>query len=173
VAHLCSTTAQAVVPQSKTTFARSGIPEILVTDNERQFSSNEFQVFTKSWSFNHVTTSPHYPQSNGKAENAVWTVKRLFEKYKETGVSEFQAVLDWQNTPSEGMDTSPVQRLMGRRYRTLLPMSESLLRPSHPLRSDVCALAGKEMVPKELLRSACEAFKAHQPWRECACEASG
>ena len=78
-----------------------------MTDNEPQFSSNEFQVFPKSWSFNHVTTSPHYPQSNSKAENAVWTVKSLFEKYKETGVSEFQAVLDWQNTP-EGMDTSPV-----------------------------------------------------------------
>ena len=47
--------------------------------DEPQFSSNEFPVFTKSWSFNHVTTSPRYPQSNGKAENAVWTVKSLFK----------------------------------------------------------------------------------------------
>ena len=53
------------------------------------------------------------------------TVKRLFEKCKETGVSELQALLDWRNTPSEGMDTSPAQRLMGRRSRTLLPMSVS------------------------------------------------
>ena len=52
-------------------------------------------------------------------------------------MSEFQALLDWQNTPSEGMDTSPAQRLMGRRCRTLLPMSESLLRPP---RGDVRAL---------------------------------
>ena len=84
-------------------------------------------MFAKSWSFNHVTSSPRYRQSNGKAENAVRTVKRLFEKCKETGVAEFQALLDWRNTPSEGMDTSPAQRLMGRRCRTLLPMSESLL----------------------------------------------
>jgi len=28
-------------------------------------------------------------------------VKRLFEKCKETGVSEFQALLDWRNTPYE------------------------------------------------------------------------
>ena len=56
VAHLCSTTMQAVVHELKTMFARFGIPEILVTDNGLQFSSNEFQVFAKSWSFNHVTT---------------------------------------------------------------------------------------------------------------------
>ena len=42
------------------------------------------------------------------------------------------------------MDTSPAQRLMGRRCRTLLPMSESLLRPSYPPRGDVRALAGRK-----------------------------
>ena len=113
-------------------FARFGIPQILVTDNGPQFSSKEFQLFAKSWSFNHVTTSPRYPQSDGKAENAVRTVKRLFEKCKETGVSEFQALFEWRNTPSEGMDISLAQCLMGRRCRTLLTMAESLLRPSYP-----------------------------------------
>ena len=101
-------------------------------------------MFANSWSFNHVASSPRYPQSNGKAENAVRTVKRLFEKCKETGVPEFQALLDWRNTPSEGMETSPAQRLMGRRCRTLLPTSESLLRPSYPLCGDVRALAGRK-----------------------------
>ena len=33
---------------------------------------------------------------------------------------------------------------MGRRCRTLLPMSESLLRPSYPLRGDVRALTGRK-----------------------------
>ena len=135
---------QAVVRELKTMFSCFGIPEILVTDNGPQFSSNEFQVFAKSWSFNHVTTSPRYPQSNGKAENSLRTVKRLFEKCKETSVSEFQVLLDWRNTPSGGMDTSPAQHLMGRRCRTLLPMSESLLRQSCPLHGDVRALAGRK-----------------------------
>ena len=115
MAHLCSTTMQAVVHELKTMFARFGIPEILVTDNGPQFSSNEFQVFAKSWSFNHVTTSPRYPQSNGKAENSLWTVKRLFQKYKETSVSECQALLHFRNTPPEVIDTSPVQHLMSGR----------------------------------------------------------
>ena len=79
-----------------------------------------------------------------KAENSLRTVKRLFEKCKETSVSEFQVLLDWRNTPSEGMDTSPAQHLMGRRCRALLPMSESLLRQSYPLHGDVRALAGRK-----------------------------
>ena len=46
------------------------------------------------------------------------------------------------------MDTSPAQRLMGRRCRTLLPMSESLLRPSYLLRGDARAFAGRKWRPK-------------------------
>ena len=80
VARLSSTSTQAVFRELKTMFARFGIPEILVTDNGPQFSSIELQVFANSWSLNHVTMSPRYPLSSGKAENAVRTVKRLFEK---------------------------------------------------------------------------------------------
>ena len=89
------------------------------------------------------------PQSNGKAENAVKTLKRLFEKCKQSGVSEFQALLDWRNTPTEGMATSPAQRLMGRRCRTLLPSSESLLRPRYSLRNDVRVMSDKKRRQKE------------------------
>ena len=106
VARLSATSTQTVVRELKTMFARFGISEILVTDNGPQFSSNEFQVFARGWSFNYVTTSPRYPQSNGKVENAVRTVKRLFEKCKEAGLAEFEALLDWRITPPEGMDTS-------------------------------------------------------------------
>ena len=141
VARLSATSTQTVVRELKTMFARFGISEILVTDNGPQFSSNEFQVFARGWSFNYVTTSPRYPQSNGKVENAVRTVKRLFEKCKEAGLAEFEALLDWRITPPEGMDTSLAQRLMVRRCRTLLPMSESLLQPSYSLRGYLRALA--------------------------------
>ena len=55
----------------------------------------------------HISSSPRYPQSDGKAENTVKTVKRLFSKGKETGQSEFLALLDWCNTPTKGIDTSP------------------------------------------------------------------
>ena len=90
-------------------------------------------------------------QSNGKAENAVKTVKRLFEKCKKSGVSKFQALLDWRNTPTEGMASSPAQRLMpsSLSYVTLLPTSESLLRLSYSLRDDVRAMSDKKRRQKE------------------------
>ena len=61
-------------------FARFGVADILVIDNAPNFTSAEFAVFAKTWAFEHVTSTPHYPESNGKSENAVKTVKRLFKK---------------------------------------------------------------------------------------------
>ena len=118
-------------------FARYGIPDVLVTGNGPQFSSAEFAVFAKTWMFQHTTSSPYHPQSNGKAENAVKTVKRLFTKCQQSGHkrSEFLALLDWRNTPTEGVGTSPAQRLMGRRCKTLLPVASTLLQPDIPPKS--------------------------------------
>ena len=68
VARITSTTSRSIVKELKETFARYGVPDILVTDNGPQFASAEFAVFAKAWGFDHVTSSPHHPQSNGKAE---------------------------------------------------------------------------------------------------------
>ena len=73
----------------KVLFVRYGVPDTLVTDNGPQFSSDEFHKFRSGWGFEHVTSSPYYPQSNGKTENVVKTVKRLFFevcKVREIGV---------------------------------------------------------------------------------------
>ena len=88
------------------------MPDIVVSDNSPQFASAEFSVFAKTWMFTHSTSSPYHPQCNGKAENALKTVKRIFAKCLESGQSEFLALLDWRNTPTEGIGTSPAQRLV-------------------------------------------------------------
>jgi transposase InsO family protein len=49
---------------------RYGIPDI-VSDNGPQFCSKRFQAFQRTWHFEHITSSPEYPQSNGGAERAV------------------------------------------------------------------------------------------------------
>lgn len=70
VARLSSVTSCSVIKEMKATFPRYGIPYVLITDNGLQFASAEFAVFAKSWMFQHITSSPYHPQSNGKAENA-------------------------------------------------------------------------------------------------------
>ena len=112
-----------------TMFSRYGVPDQVMSDNGPQFSSSEFRSFATKWGFEHITASPRYPQSNGKVENAVKTVKLLFNKCKDSGQSEYKALLDWRNTPSEGIGTSPAQRFLGRQCRTLLPATNSLLQP--------------------------------------------
>ena len=53
--------------------------------------------------------------------------KRLLRKEKETGGDLYLAVLALRNTPTEAMDTSPTQRLLGRRCKTQLPTTTELL----------------------------------------------
>lgn len=64
----------------KPMFARYEAPGVLMSDKGPQFDSKVFAMFAKSWGFEHKTTSPCYPQSNGRAENAVKTVKLLLTK---------------------------------------------------------------------------------------------
>jgi len=82
----------------------------------------------------HVTSSPHYPRSNGKVEAAVKSAKRMLKKTRESGADQYLALLDIRNTPTSDLP-SPGQRLMNRRTRTLLlPMTDRLLEPA--LRTD-------------------------------------
>ena len=127
--YLSDTKSTTVIRKLKAHFARQGIPDIVISDNGPQYTSQEFQRFSERWEFLHKTSSPGHPQSNGKAESAVKTAKRLLNKAKMAGQDPYLALLDHRNTPSQGLDTSPAQRLLSRRTRTLLPTKASLLRP--------------------------------------------
>ena len=72
---LHSTSSAAVVHNLKAAFARHGIVETLISDNGPCYISKEFESFEKAWEFTHVTTSPHYPQSNDLAEKSVQIAK--------------------------------------------------------------------------------------------------
>ena len=140
VCHLQKLTSTAVIHSLSELFARWGVPDTVVSDNGRQFSSTEFATFACEWGFCHVTSVPYYPQSNGKVENAVWTVKRLFTKCQHSGENEFRALLAWQNTSTAGMDTSPAQRIMDRRCKTTLPCHGNLLEPHYCVTRDTADL---------------------------------
>ena len=91
-------------------FAVHGIPDIVVSDNGPQYASKEFKAFT------HITSSPLYPQSNGKAERAVRTVKNILKKNSDP----YFGLMAYRSTPLQN-GASPCQLLMGREIRTTLP----------------------------------------------------
>ena len=133
-------TSQTVCTSPKCMFSRYGVPDIVISDNGPQFTALEFSEFSKKWAFKHITFSLHYPQYNGKTENAVKTVKHLLIKFCKAGQSEYLAFLDWGNTLTEGMGTSPAQRFLGRRCKTLLPTTQQQLNPRYSTKEDARAL---------------------------------
>ena len=83
--------------------------------------SHEFTEFARKWGFNHLPCSPQHSNANGKVESAVTTVKRLLRTSKESKQDPYLAILYHRNTPSQGIDRSPAQRMLGRRTKTLIP----------------------------------------------------
>ena len=120
-----STTAQDIVECTKRHFARHGIPERVITDNGPQFVAQDYAKFAVEWDFQHVTSSPRYSQSNGKAESAVKIAKTCLKKALKEGSDVYLAMLEWRNTPDPD-GASVVQKLMSRRTRTCLPTPEIL-----------------------------------------------
>ncbi|XP_014676736.1 PREDICTED: uncharacterized protein K02A2.6-like [Priapulus caudatus] len=66
-------TGESVVSITKQVFAEQGIPETMISDNGPQYASYAFKRFTEDWDFRHITSSPHFPQSNGFIERQIQT----------------------------------------------------------------------------------------------------
>ena len=120
----------------KKIFARFGVPDEVVSDDGSQYSNtrnlfsttHEFKQFAEEWGFRHTTSSPEHPQSNGAAERAVQTAKRIFKAAVDKK-DPFEGLLKYRNTPFEDIGVSPVQLLMSRRTRTVIPTHRRLLLP--------------------------------------------
>jgi len=117
--------AETVVSRMKEVFARQGIPEELVSDN-MPFSSYVFKKFANEWNFSVVTSSPHYPQSNGLAERGVQTIKNLLKKSDDPAL----ALLQYRNTPVAGLEYSPAQLCLSRTLRSKIPVASHNLNPN-------------------------------------------
>ena len=75
-------TGQCIASHFKVTFPEYGYPETLVSDNGPCYTSEVFTNLMREYNVNYITSSPHYPQSNGLAEKFVQFVKNLFYKQK-------------------------------------------------------------------------------------------
>lgn len=68
--------ATTLIKKFKVVFATHGIPKTIISDN-MSYNPVQFKDFAKQWNFQIVTSSPHYPRSNGQAERAVETAKKI------------------------------------------------------------------------------------------------
>ena len=125
---LKSKSAPEVIEKLKHHMSRHGIPNEMICDNV-PFNAREFKEFSRQYKFKITPITPGHSQSNGKVESAVKIAKKLLKRATKTGNDVHLALLLIRNTPTEGMATSPAQRLFQRRTRTLLPMKTSKLQP--------------------------------------------
>ena len=107
-------------------FATFGVPEEISSDGGPPYESNEFNSFLKNWDINHRLSSAYFPESNGRAEIAVKTMKRILtSNVSRTGSLDTEAVakalLLHRNTPAPDMGVSPAELLFGRNIPDHLP----------------------------------------------------
>ena len=113
---------KAIAHHMQSIFSEYRWPYTLVTDNGPCYMSKEFQLLMQSMSVNHLTSSPHYPQSKGLAEEFVGIIKNLFHKAKEEVQSPYTALMVNRNTPLNGTLQSLMQILQSRQAHTDLPL---------------------------------------------------
>ena len=121
VIQLTATSSSSVISSMKSIFSRHGIPRTVVSDNGPQYNSAEMKDFASSYGFIHVTSSPHYCQSNGLAERTVKTVKGLLEQTTDP----YLALLTYRATPFPWCGLSPAKLLIGQRLKQMCLKSDS------------------------------------------------
>lgn len=137
---LTNKTAQSVVTTLKNIFAINGLPMEIFSDNGPPFDSREYITFARSYDIKLTTSSPRYPRSNGMVERSIQTIKNLFLKAIETKSDPFLAIMDYNSTPKQNLP-APCTLLMGRQFRTNLPVKTENLRPKFS-----CKEACKNMI---------------------------
>ena len=117
-------------------FQAYGVFEELSTDGGPQFTSDAFKLFLKTWNVKHRLSSVAYPQSNGRPELAVKTAKRLImsncgPRGSLNTDNVVHAILQYRNTPIQGIGLSPAQMLLHRNLKDDIPSQKTLYKP-HP-----------------------------------------
>jgi len=56
-------------------FSRFGLPDIVTTDQGRQFEADLFRALSETFGIQHARTSPYHPQANGMVERLHRTLK--------------------------------------------------------------------------------------------------
>ena len=125
VCKLTSMTGQHIASHFKLICSEYGWPETLVSDNGPCYTPEVFTNMMQDYNINHITSSSHYPQSNGLSEKYVQIVKNLIYKAKEEGKDLFRCLMVYHNTPLSSTLCSPMEILTNRPARSSLPVSNA------------------------------------------------
>ena len=128
ICKLISMTTQHVIGHLKVIFSKYGWPDTTVSDNGPCYMTEAFTKAMQEYRVNHITSSPHYPKSNGPAEKFVQTLKSLFYKAREEGADLYKALMIYHNTALTSNLQSPMQILQNRTAISQLPMSNTARR---------------------------------------------
>ena len=107
-------------------FGSFGVPVEISTDGGPEFKAHQTQDFLSRWGIHCRMSSAYHPQSNGRAEVAVKSMKRLLgESLDSNGSLDtekfLQAILMYRNTPDPTCGISPAEMVFGRKLRDTLP----------------------------------------------------
>ena len=125
VRRLPNSSTHMVIKELGLVFTELGRPFILRSDNGPCYSSREFHNFLSFYQVDHITSSPHYPQSNGFAEALVGITKKLMEKSVKEGKLWNYGLMQYRTTPISSTLPSPLEMLTGRRPHSALPQLPS------------------------------------------------
>lgn len=103
----------------------------IMTDNGPQYSGPAWKKFVQEWAIRHVTSSPHFSQSNGFIERHIRYVKSVLKKTMESGGDIQIALLNVRATPVDSKLPSPAEILLGHPIVTLLPSRSDLGKIEH------------------------------------------
>ena len=108
-------------------FSTFGVPNEISSDGGPPFNSADFTNFLKQWNVRHRKSSTFYPQSNGRAEAAVKSAKRILEGNISPMSGQLntdnasKALLNHRNTPNQETGISPAVALYGYALKDHLP----------------------------------------------------
>ena len=110
--------AKKVCSQLHAWFCTYGAPEEQSSDGGPPFQSQEYIQFLSNWGIHHHLSLAYYAQSNGRAEVAVKTAKRiLLDNTDSAGCLDYdqtaRAFLMHRNTPIQDLGLSPAMMLFG------------------------------------------------------------
>ena len=125
IRRLPNSSSHMVIKELGLVFTELGRPFVLRSDNGPCYSSREFHNFLSFYQVDHITSSPHYPQSNGFAEALVGIAKKLMEKSVKEGKPWNYGLLQYRTTPISSTLPSPLEMLTGRKPHSSLPQLPS------------------------------------------------